>query len=223
MACLIESASELDNLLQIIGGTTDLMENIWGGRAEAGKYLTMLRTSVDRAAKVTAQMVEQAGGATNNALAPSGLQPLLPVALRAGGRRKQRILVVDDEPLMLGLFERLLTEAGYDVATAESGCQALDLLSRNGGHYDLVLLDFAMPFMTGEETFRRLRALSPGLRIILAAGFIDRTLLDDMLAEGLVGFICKPVPPDELLAFVARSLAHENTNSSTARGIQAAN
>src|SRR4051812_38418450 len=60
--------SELNNLLEIISGTSAAIENIWDGNDGAEKYFEMLRTSVDRAAKVTAQLVECAGGSDKKVL-----------------------------------------------------------------------------------------------------------------------------------------------------------
>src|SRR5205807_10524368 len=62
------AASELNNLLEIISGTSSVIESIWEGCAGSQKYFEMLRTSVDRAANVTAQLVEHAGGTEENAL-----------------------------------------------------------------------------------------------------------------------------------------------------------
>ena len=58
-------ASELNNLIQIISGTSLLIENIWEGSPGSEKYFEMLRASIERAEQVTAQLVAQAGGATS--------------------------------------------------------------------------------------------------------------------------------------------------------------
>jgi CheY-like chemotaxis protein len=199
-------ASELNNLLQIISGTTALMENIWVGRDEAGKYLAMLRETVDRAAELTVQLVEQAGGATGSVIASAESKPIVPLQLRSMDV-KPRVLIVDDEPAMLTLMHELLLAEGYEAVKAESGCKALDILARDRDACDLVLLDYAMPFMSGEETFRRLRVIAPDLPVILATGFIAKDVLDRMFAGGLAGFIRKPLPPDELLQSIATLLS----------------
>lgn len=203
-----ERASELRNLLQIIGGTTDLLENIWAGRDDSGKYLAMLRTSVDRAAQLTIEMVETGGGATRNFVATS-----LPKEFPAAAERKPRVMVVDDEPMMRTVFAHLLEAENYDVITAGSGFEALDLLGRDPGVCDLVVLDLTMPFMRGDEVFHRVRTICPTLPVILATGFIQRGALDTMLKAGLTAFISKPVAPDELLAVMAQVLGnkHEST------------
>jgi len=220
------TTSELNNLLQIIGSTTDLMENIWEGRTDAEKYFAMLRDSVQRAADLTAQMVEQAGGAHQGLLRPPppqadfnapGLVPERTVP------RKPRIMIVDDEPAALLLFDRLLSEAGYEVATAQSGFECLDQFTRSLPHYDLVILDLTLPFMDGEETFHRLRTIAPETPVLLTTGFVARQRLDAMLAAGLAGFMPKPVPADELLAQVAATINPDNAGEgSHARGIAAA-
>src|ERR1700676_4301626 len=64
----IAATSELNNLLEIIAGTSAAIENIWDGNDGSQKYFDMLRTSVDRAAQVTAQLVEHAGGSDKKVL-----------------------------------------------------------------------------------------------------------------------------------------------------------
>ena len=72
--------------------------------------------------------------------------------------------------------------------------------------FDLVLLDLSMPLMDGEETFHRLRALRPDVRVMLCTGFVQQERLNHMLESGLCGFIQKPLGSKEYLAAVrARS------------------
>ena len=98
------------------------MENIWAGRPDSDKYLAMLRESVKRAARVTAQMVAEAGGATENVLSAHEENDAVLPLLSSVPKETQRIMVVDDEPVMRTLYERLLTGDGYEVIAADSGC-----------------------------------------------------------------------------------------------------
>jgi hypothetical protein len=111
-------ASELNNLIQIISGTSSLIENIWEGSPGSEKYFEMLRASIERAEQVTAQLVAQAGGATSKRMLPPDLEQSFDEALIAGApkQRKHSILVVDDEPMALELLHSVLTDAGYEVA-----------------------------------------------------------------------------------------------------------
>src|SRR5207237_5364177 len=91
-------ASELNNLIQIISGTSSLIENIWEGRPGSEKYFEMLRASIERAEQVTAQLVAQAGGSNCKKLLPSDIEQRFDEALIAGSTKqhKQSILLVDD-------------------------------------------------------------------------------------------------------------------------------
>lgn len=202
------SARELNNLLQIIGGTTHLLENIWAGNPNSEKYLAMLRASVERAADVTAHLVSQRGGARENIVVCEK-----PAAWTGPGEQERgqrpRIMVVDDDAVGLELFDELLSRQGYDVTTARSGFECLDLFVRRAGQFDLVLLDLTMPFMEGDETFRRLRAIAPNVKVALATWFIRQDRLDALLAEGLAGFLHKPLPAQELVAIVASIVRSE--------------
>jgi two-component system, cell cycle sensor histidine kinase and response regulator CckA len=123
---------------------------------------------------------------------------------RALGFRPRRILVVDDEPAARVLASRIFSEAAFEVTTVSSGFECIDQFRKRPHWFDLIVLDLSMPFMDGEETFRRLRAINPNVVVLLSTGFFAEAQgrLDRMLATGLAGFIRKPHRPDELLAEV---------------------
>jgi CheY-like chemotaxis protein len=118
----------------------------------------------------------------------------------------RHLLVVDDEPMALELAKRILSEADFDVTTAQSGFECLDLFRKRPSHFNLVLLDLSMPFMDGEETFGRLRGINPNVVVILSTGFIAQERLDRMVAAGMAGFLRKPHRPDEMVAHIQRVL-----------------
>ena len=97
----------------------------------------------------------------------------LPHAPSALGRRR-RILVVDDEPAARILAQRLFSEAGFEVVTTSSGFDCLKEFRKQPRRFDLVLLDLSMPFMDGEETFRRLRGIDPAVVVLLSTGFLGQ-------------------------------------------------
>jgi CheY-like chemotaxis protein len=215
--CPTAATSELNNLLEIISGTSAAIENIWDGNDHSEKYFEMLRTSVDRAAKLTAQFVEFAGGSDKKVLLHPDLAGFgkQKNAMPPSPTKKQRsLLVVDDEPMALVLAKRVLSEAGFDVVTAQSGFECLDLFRKRPHQFDLVLLDLTMPFMDGEETFGRLRTIRPDAVVLLSTGFIIQERLDRMLAAGMAGFLRKPHRPDELVANIEAVL--ENVKASRA-------
>ncbi|MBC7916235.1 MAG: response regulator [Rhodoferax sp.] len=122
----------------------------------------------------------------------------------AGARRK--ILVVDNEEADRDLLVELLTPLGFEVRTAASGHDCLDLLAA-GLVPDVLLLDLAMPGIDGWETLRRVRAL--GLQdthvAIVSANAFDRGL-DNGLGLPPEDFIVKPVRHSELLDWLERKL-----------------
>ena len=67
-----------------------------------------------------------------------------------------------------------------------------------------------MPFMDGEETFVRLRAINPNVVVLLSTGFMAQERVDRMLAAGMAGFLRKPHRPDELVAQVEAALQKVN-------------
>jgi CheY-like chemotaxis protein len=216
-------ASELNNLIQIISGTSSLIENIWEGSPGSEKYFEMLRASIERAEQVTAQLVAQAGGATSKRMLPPGLEQSFDEALIAGARNecKHSVLVVDDEPMALELLHGVLTDAGYEVAVAQSGFECLDLFRRDRPPYDLVLTDLSMPLMDGEETFERLRQIAPAAKVVLMAGFVDGNRLERMMTNGLSGFVGKPFAPVEILAVVTSVLSGANRSKAGTTDIAA--
>ncbi len=114
---------------------------------------------------------------------------VLEAALQA---RQERILVVDDEELIRRFTEAALEHFGYQVTAAKDGEEALRLFQSAPAYFDLVIADLTMPFMDGEELFRRLQMLRPGLPVILTSGYHESAALRHFAGKGLSGFLQKP-------------------------------
>jgi CheY-like chemotaxis protein len=124
---------------------------------------------------------------------------------------RQRILVVDNEEADRDLLVKLLQPLGFELRTAASGHDCLDLLV--AGHQpDVILMDLAMPGMDGWETLRRIRALqskNPQVKshvAIVSANAFDKGL-DNDLGIPSEDFILKPVRHSELLDWLALRLS----------------
>ncbi len=85
--------------------------------------------------------------------------------------RGEIILLVDDEKSLLDLGRDMLEESGYVSLVAESGEDAIDIYKREKARIDLVILDLAMPGMGGYRCFEELRALDPGLKVVVTSGY----------------------------------------------------
>lgn len=116
------------------------------------------------------------------------------------------ILLVDDEPAVLDVAGRILERAGFVVASATNGADALDLL-RKSRRIDLVALDLVMPGTRIDETLRQVRAHSPGLPILLLSGFDRDRALEGLNPSPPFAFLAKPYRVDELIDSVRRLLA----------------
>ncbi|MBX3702643.1 MAG: EAL domain-containing response regulator [Steroidobacteraceae bacterium] len=126
------------------------------------------------------------------------------------GTARLRILILDDEPVMLAVLERMLANLGFeDVVAFERGASALEWLRSSGGAVDLVLLDLNMPEMDGVEFLRRLVEIRYEGGVILASGedeTIQQAAVNLVRAHRIValGHLHKPVQPDALAALIGR-------------------
>lgn len=116
------------------------------------------------------------------------------------------VLVVDDEPMVLRVVNRILRQEGFTVLEAANGREALDLYRSKGDEIDVILLDMTMPVMDGEETLKALRALDPKAKVVLSSGFAEEEVVANLVAASAQGFLQKPYKQEGLLAEVRRVL-----------------
>jgi PAS domain S-box-containing protein len=102
------------------------------------------------------------------------------------------VLVVDDEPLVRAFAEEGLKGLGYDVWVAENGKTALETYERHHTEIDCVLMDLIMPQLSGVETYRRMRAMDPLVRVVFASGYSTGEILRDAPDARSATFIGKP-------------------------------
>ncbi len=118
-----------------------------------------------------------------------------------------KILVVDDEPAMVGALGALLGQAGHRIVAAYDGEEALRRFASDAP--DLVLLDLAMPGLDGATVCARIREISE-TPIIIVSGERERQATVELLDAGADDYIRKPFRADELLARV-RAVARRAT------------
>jgi CheY-like chemotaxis protein len=118
-----------------------------------------------------------------------------------------RILVVEDDPASLELVQVFLESEGYDVQAALDGNRALDL--GGTGVFDLMILDMHMPLYGGVEVLQmmRKRFLHHPMKIIALTADARPELREELLREGIDGYLTKPVSLSELRSEVERLLA----------------
>ncbi len=217
------TANELNNLLQVITESGEVLETLIRGNTEAEKYLAILRNTAQRAALTTRSLAARAQQGAEQPAAPgtpasaaatspaelrilTGAQALPPIEIHNPTGPQELVLIVDDEEFITLLARKVLSDEGYRVVTARNGFQALDIYRRLKDEIALVILDFTMPIMNGADVFAELQELNPKVAVVLSSGFAEQEKLRMMLSRGLRGFIPKPYTQDKLLAQVRQTL-----------------
>ncbi len=103
-----------------------------------------------------------------------------------------RILLVDDEAMVLEVGAEMAALLGYDVLTAATGEEALKIFQANRHNLDLVILDMIMPKMSGGEVFDRMKLIRPDVKVLLSTGYSLGDEARAILQRGCLGFIQKP-------------------------------
>jgi PAS domain S-box-containing protein len=110
----------------------------------------------------------------------------------------ESVLIVDDQDMILAVARDMLKALGYKVFTAQGGKEALAIYNENKKSIDVVILDMIMPSMSGGETFDKLRAINPNVRVILSSGYSINGQATEIMERGCNGFIQKPFNIKEL-------------------------
>ncbi|MCP4579457.1 MAG: PAS domain S-box protein [Deltaproteobacteria bacterium] len=105
---------------------------------------------------------------------------------------KGRVLLVDDEEIIIEIGRQILEKLGYETRVAQSGRDALNIYRKHKETIDLVILDMIMPDMNGGDLFDRLKAINPDIKVLLSSGYSVAGQATDILNRGCNGFIQKP-------------------------------
>lgn len=120
---------------------------------------------------------------------------------------KKRILVIDDEGIIIKTVENLLKREGYDIETCQSGLKAIDIVKNKD--FDLIVADIRMPDIDGLETIKNIKKYikdqrKPDIPVIFITGFADSDA--HIKAEKIGKVIFKPFDMKEFLKIVAQKL-----------------
>ncbi|MCL5942132.1 MAG: PAS domain S-box protein [Actinobacteria bacterium] len=125
---------------------------------------------------------------------PARLEPTLAPA-RGGS---EAILLVEDEPTVRTLVERVLAAQGYAVIAAASPAEALEILAAEPGPLDLLLTDVVLPGMSGWQFAQLLLERYPGLKVLYTSGYTENAIVHDGFLDLGIEFLEKPFTPDVL-------------------------
>lgn len=118
--------------------------------------------------------------------------------------QKPRILIIDDEEIVLDACSQILEGSGYEVATAMDG--ALGLRRVEELRPDVVFVDLKMPGLSGFEVLERIRALDPSIVTIVITGYATLDSAVGAMQKGAYDFLPKPFTPDEFRLVTQRGL-----------------
>ncbi len=125
---------------------------------------------------------------------------------------KGRILVVDDEEIVLKSCERILKPEGYEVSTSSSAPKALEMLGQNGS-FDVVITDIKMPGMDGIEFMKKLREKDPDISLVLITGYPSQESIKEALALKIVDYLPKPFSPALLAETAGKAIEFRKKTS----------
>jgi CheY-like chemotaxis protein len=119
---------------------------------------------------------------------------------------KERILIVDDEALIVNLCRQMLAGLGYTVTTRTSSIEALELFRNRPDDFDLVLTDMTMPNMTGDRLAGELMKIRPDIPVILCTGYSKKLSEENVAKIGIKAFVMKPFVRSELAKTIRKVL-----------------
>ena len=126
-----------------------------------------------------------------------------------------RVLIVDDEEVLRDVLDAVLRREGFDIVTAASGEEALNVL--DGEDIDLVILDVMLPGISGIDTMRAIRISNPTLPVIIITAFSSIDGAIDAMKQGAFHYIPKPFKNEEVVLTVNKALEQRRLSSENER------
>ena len=123
---------------------------------------------------------------------------------------KETILVVEDEEMLLNVVKDTLKYHGYKVLTAMNGEEAVQLYSKNFKNIDLIFTDLGLPKLNGWQAYLEMKKFNPNAKVVLASGYLDPKLKDEIPEPELKNFVHKPYRPSQVLKQVRKVIDYSS-------------
>ncbi len=114
------------------------------------------------------------------------------------------ILIVDDEPIVRESIRDWLKDAGYEVATAETGEEALEMMKKQD--FSVLILDIRLPGKTGISVLREVKSFKPEIKSIIITAYPTSELAAEAKELGAIDYLIKPIAPDDLERLIQQTL-----------------
>lgn len=118
--------------------------------------------------------------------------------------RHRKILLIDDEPVLLEMGKKILEEREFQVLTAERGEAGIEIYRKQRDEISLVVLDLLMPGIGGSKTYAQLREINPHVKVLLTSGYSGNQEFGEAIGTRL--FLRKPYRVEEFLQLVKKAL-----------------
>jgi formate/nitrite transporter len=115
----------------------------------------------------------------------------------------ERMLVIDDDPVVLESCRRVFSSEQYDVVTTASPREGMELAARK--NFDVILCDWQMPEFDGMDVVERLDAICPQSAVVMISGYPTVGRATDAMKRGAMDFVSKPFTPEEILEAVQKA------------------
>lgn len=120
----------------------------------------------------------------------------------------ERVLLVDDEEVLIGLYKRALEQQGYQVTCFSDSLEAFMDFQQNPEDYDIIITDMTMPNLTGLDLIREILKIKPEAQSILCTGYSKSVNKVEAESFGVCEFLVKPFPPRILAETIRKVLDH---------------
>ena len=141
-----------------------------------------------------------------------------PLKVASVPRGPERILFVDDEEYLAEIGQLMLQELGYEVVATTSSRTALEELKNRPEYFDLLITDYAMPFMTGLELAKEAMKNRSGLPVILSTGYSEKITEERVKLNGIRAFLMKPYDMTALANTVREALDNKTVETGRETG-----
>lgn len=116
-----------------------------------------------------------------------------------------RILIVDDEDIVVRSCLRILADSGYEIDVARSGAEALKMIDESA--YDVLVVDIMMPQIDGLEVLKHAKHARPEAEVIIITGLAQSETAARARELGAFSYLPKPFDPEEIRELIAQALA----------------
>lgn len=179
----------------------------------SGLGLTVVQSIISQAGGLVKVESRPGKGSTFHIQLPKIRQPVVPESCPLGrdtsARKGERVLVIDDEAIVLAAVKSSLKRLGYEVLVRNDPFEALMDFRNNPDCCDLVLSDVTMPGMTGIDLSREFLAIRPNLPVVLSSGYTELVGSGETARLGVAGFLKKPFSMTTMAETIRQVLDNE--------------